>query len=312
MIRWLAIPGGACGSHAVAGGPPDTTQDDRSANGRFPPTARRAAGQGTRAACSTLALLLGFFALASLALADDASVSFSREVLPVLKHNCQGCHRAGKAKGGLDVTTFGALLKGGKHGATFKPGAPDDSRLFSRADRRRRTGGCRRTTSRSLPAEVQLIQRWIAQGAKDDSPADQGADKVPEPPVLHRLLPSVTSLAWSPDGAQLLAVAGTGEVQVLHSGAGEKHRCPPGRHRAARRVAEFFGGWQNARGGRRRTFGFRRDSNLECRRPKARARHPHLARFGLWRFVFAGRHPALPSAARTSWSGPLRSIPAQR
>jgi WD40 repeat protein len=172
---------------------------------------------GPRPARAGVFLGAGFLAFAIVSLADDPPVSFSREVAPILKHNCQGCHRPGKARGGLDVTTFATLMKGGKHGETFKSGAPADSSLLEQI-----SGDdpeMPKDDEPLLPGEVQLIERWIAQGAKDDTPAGQGADKTPTPPV-YRLLPAVASMAWSPDGA-LLAVTGAGEV-VLHSGDGER------------------------------------------------------------------------------------------
>ena len=59
-----------------------------------------------------LSILLCF---AATALAEP--VSFYREVRPILRANCPGCHKPGKTKGGLDLTTHAAILKGGKAGA---------------------------------------------------------------------------------------------------------------------------------------------------------------------------------------------------
>lgn len=149
--------------------------------------------------------------------ADQAPVSFSREIAPILRRNCQGCHRPGKTKGELDVTTFAALLKGGKHGDAVKPAAPAESELLEKV----------RGDEPEMPPEgeplnedeVAKIERWIAQGARDDTSAAAEVPVVPAPP-RYRLLPAVTSLAWSPDGS-FLAVTGSGEI-VLHSGDGER------------------------------------------------------------------------------------------
>src|SRR5688572_3350101 len=65
-------------------------------------------------------------------LAAEAAVSFSREIAPILRRNCQGCHRPGKMKGELDLTTFGALLKGGKHGEVVKAEDPARSELLEK------------------------------------------------------------------------------------------------------------------------------------------------------------------------------------
>ena len=94
--------------------------------------------------------------------------------------------------------------------STFQPGSPADSPLFEQI------GGddpeMPKDDEPLLPAEVLLIERWIAQGASDDTPAVQGADKSPAPPV-YRLLPAVAALAWSPEGA-LLAGAQIGAERV--------------------------------------------------------------------------------------------------
>jgi len=156
-----------------------------------------------------------FLALTLSAPGEDAPVSFSRDVAPILRRNCQGCHRPGKTKGELDVTTFAALLKGGKHGDTIKPGAPGESELVEQI-----SGDEPAMPPEGEPLiaeEIARIERWIAQGAKDDTPPP--GELTPAAPV-YRLLPAVVSLAWSPDAA-ILAVAGTGEV-VLHSGDGER------------------------------------------------------------------------------------------
>jgi mono/diheme cytochrome c family protein len=56
--------------------------------------------------------------------ASDEPVSFYREVAPILKENCQGCHRPGKSKGGLDLSSFAALSHGGKNGPALDPKDP--------------------------------------------------------------------------------------------------------------------------------------------------------------------------------------------
>ena len=144
-------------------------------------------------------------------LADEAPVSFSREVAPILKRNCQGCHRPGKMKGELDLTTFAALLRGGKHGEVVKAAEPAQSELLEKV----------RGEEPEMPPdgeplsedEVAKIARWIAQGAANDIATAEGSLAAAAPP-RYRALPAIASVAWSPDGA-LLAVSGTGEV-VLH------------------------------------------------------------------------------------------------
>src|SRR5215207_2790063 len=74
-------------------------------------------------------LIIGLLALflASSLQAEDKKVSFYKEVVPIFKRSCNGCHHPGKLKGELDLTTYTAFKKGGKHGAPFKSGDPKDS-----------------------------------------------------------------------------------------------------------------------------------------------------------------------------------------
>ena len=161
-----------------------------------------------------IALLFALYAVA----ANAEPVSFFREVRPILRTNCVGCHKPGKLKGGLDLTSHAMLLKGGKSGDTLKPGHAEESELFTQL-----VGAEPEMPKDAEPltaAEVATIRRWIAEGATDDTPADLGAlHRLAAPPV-YRSAPAISALAMSPDGA-VLAVAGWHEV-ILRSGDGEQ------------------------------------------------------------------------------------------
>src|SRR5262249_55156329 len=69
------------------------------------------------------------------------------------------------------------------------------------------------------PYEVSLIKKWIAQGAKDDTPASARVPVVDmDHPPAYVLPPVISSIAYSPDGT-LLAVAGYHEV-LIHKADG--------------------------------------------------------------------------------------------
>src|SRR2546425_512680 len=76
-----------------------------------------------------VAVLASLFCLAVQA-ADPAPVSFFHDVYPIFKRSCTGCHHPGKLKGQLDLTTYPAFLKGGKHGAAFHTNDPAASRIM--------------------------------------------------------------------------------------------------------------------------------------------------------------------------------------
>ena len=143
-------------------------------------------------------------------------VSYFRDVYPILRANCVGCHKPGKTKGALDLTTHAALLKGGKTSEGLKAGHPEASELFIQID-----GAEPEMPKDSDPLtadEVATIQRWIAEGAKDDTPSEPGAAHHLDAPPVYRSAPAIASLAWSPDGG-MLAVSGWHEA-ILRSGDG--------------------------------------------------------------------------------------------
>jgi len=162
------------------------------------------------------AILIASFTFTLSVLGEDKAVSYYDQVTPILKKSCTGCHHPGKLKGELDLTTFAGFKKGGKHGVVFKEGDPKNSSVIEEISGK----------EPSMPkegdplsaAEVALIEKWISEGAKDDTPADKkNPFKISEPPTYAA--PGVISaLAYSPDG-ELLAVSGYHET-LLHKSDG--------------------------------------------------------------------------------------------
>jgi hypothetical protein len=64
----------------------------------------------------------------------DKAVVYTDMVRPILEAKCMTCHNSKKAKGELVMETEALLLKGGKHGALWTTGQPDQSLLIQRID----------------------------------------------------------------------------------------------------------------------------------------------------------------------------------
>src|SRR5205809_3837197 len=97
--------------------------------------------------------------------AEDKLVSYYKDLVPVFKRSCTGCHHPGKLKGQLDLTTYEAFKKGGKHGAAFTPSDAEKSRIIEEI-----SGEEPNMPKEGDPlskAEIALIERWIREGAKD-------------------------------------------------------------------------------------------------------------------------------------------------
>jgi WD40 repeat protein len=163
---------------------------------------------------SALAALAAFLS----ASAEDKPVSYYNDVVPILKRSCTGCHHPGKLKGELDLTTHAAFKKGGKHGPAFKEGDPKTSNIIEEISGK----------DPSMPKEgdplsgpeVAMIERWISEGATDDTPADKkNPFKITEAPIYTA--PAVIStMVYSPDG-ELLAISGYHETLLYKSDGSE-------------------------------------------------------------------------------------------
>ncbi|TWT70416.1 Planctomycete cytochrome C [Crateriforma conspicua] len=101
---------------------------------------------------------------------ESDTVSFVRDVAPVLIEHCGGCHvGGGQVRGGLNMNTFAGLMRGGDEGDTVIAGSGDESGLVLRM--RGEGGDLMPPGGRPRVPEdaIQLISRWIDQGAKDDA-----------------------------------------------------------------------------------------------------------------------------------------------
>jgi hypothetical protein len=98
------------------------------------------------------------------------TVSFGKEIAPVLVEQCRGCHiDAMQVRGGLRMDTFRQLLNGGDGGSILKPGDGDGSLLVQKL--RGMGGGQRMPAGGRPPLSDEIIGKivtWIDEGATFD------------------------------------------------------------------------------------------------------------------------------------------------
>jgi hypothetical protein len=111
---------------------------------------------------------------------DAGAISFARDIRPLLAAGestpggCRPCHYAsdpgavGFQATQLDVTTLGALRKGGINSRTamIVPGRPDQSVLVRKLEGTAAVGG-RMPLGRTVwsPADIAKVRQWIQEGA---------------------------------------------------------------------------------------------------------------------------------------------------
>ncbi len=158
------------------------------------------------------------------AAAPAGKVSYFRDVRPLLQEHCEGCHQPAKRSGEYVMTPFASLLKGGESGdAAVIPGKPAASNLIRLITPAKGKGGQLKTEMpKDKPAltaaNIELVTRWIAEGAADDTPASSAVTFDADHPPVYHAAPVISSLDFSPDGT-LLAVSGYHEV-LLHKADG--------------------------------------------------------------------------------------------
>ncbi|MBO0725168.1 MAG: PSD1 domain-containing protein, partial [Blastocatellia bacterium] len=116
---------------------------------------------------ASLALSAALFdsALVHFAAAQTNRVDFGRDIEPILRSNCYQCHGASKASAQLRLDEKEPAMKGGISGPVIIPGNSQDSRLMKRIlgegdEARMPMGG-----DPLKPAQIELIRKWIDQGA---------------------------------------------------------------------------------------------------------------------------------------------------
>ncbi len=148
--------------------------------------------------------------------AGDAKVSFFRDIRPIFQEHCQGCHQPAKRGGDYVITGYKDLIKGGESEAeAVVAGKPDDSNLIlvitPDADGKAEMPKEKPALAK---AQIELITRWIQEGAVDDTPASSAIRFDSKNPPKYQSPPAITSLDFSPDGS-LLAIAGYHEVLLF-------------------------------------------------------------------------------------------------
>ena len=110
--------------------------------------------------------------------ADDGSksVSYSRDIMPIIEDKCLRCHTEEKSNPSeLYLDSYSSLMEGGKHGKTVLPGKGDQSILVKKLGPSVPFGDRMPLKRKSAPTgiyltdeQVKVISDWIDQGAKNN------------------------------------------------------------------------------------------------------------------------------------------------
>jgi len=147
-------------------------------------------------------------------------VSFARGIAPIFQRQCVGCHKAGKAKGKYRLDTYSHAMK------ELVAGNLEESELYYRITTDDEDDRMPVDANPLSKQEIELIRKWIEEGAKYDAedPETLLSSIVPmeehpaAPESYPRSLP-VTAMVFSNDG-QKLFTGGYHEILVWNSADG--------------------------------------------------------------------------------------------
>ncbi|MBX3420047.1 MAG: DUF1549 domain-containing protein [Pirellulaceae bacterium] len=168
----------------------------------------------------SIAFLLGGQLIVPTAIFAEGQVpvSFQRDIQPILRAKCQGCHQPAKPQGGLSLVGHADLLVAGDSGqSAIVPSDPDASELLRQIIAVDGQAAMPKQSPPLSDVEVALVHRWIAEGANNDIPHSGPRYDAQNPPQYTRE-PVITALAFSPDG-RWLAVSAFHEVILLDAAA---------------------------------------------------------------------------------------------
>ena len=157
---------------------------------------------------SLLSILLLSMVPSALAAVD------AKPALRVIRDQCVGCHKPGKAKGGLLLTTHEKMMKGGDNGVPVVPGKGADSLLYQSV---LKDGDPHMPPKKQLAdAEIAALKAWIDGGAPwdvtvfDEPPAPKNVKLAPMPSAYTPVL----ALALAPDEKRLALARGNAVVLI--------------------------------------------------------------------------------------------------
>ena len=143
---------------------------------------------------------------------------YERDIAPILRTYCAGCHNDADREGEFSVETFASLNKGGDKGATLKPGDPESSLLVKLIEGRSKPSMPPKDEPRVPAAELALLRQWIADGAPGPQ-RDESLLKnlvVPEVAIGRGVARPWTAVEYSPDG-KILALGTAGRVEFRNA-----------------------------------------------------------------------------------------------
>lgn len=156
-------------------------------------------------------------------------VSYERDIAPIFRTYCAGCHNDKDLEGGLSVETFALLNKGGDdHAHPVTPGDAAQSFLIKTIEGATKPKMPPKDEPQVPAEELALLKKWIADGARGPARDDSILKTLTVPSLPPSTRPrAVTAAAFSPDG-KWLALGQHGTVEIRDAASNAVRNTIPG------------------------------------------------------------------------------------
>ena len=135
---------------------------------------------------------------------DPASPTFHRDIAPIFRERCEGCHSGDRPKGKLSLSSFAELRAGGKKGDPVAPGDTGKSLLYQLITAQKKPVMPPEKEGPLERIQIERIRLWIESGCPEGEPIVEV--KSVEPPIYRRP-PVVRALRFDATGARLFVSA---------------------------------------------------------------------------------------------------------
>lgn len=146
---------------------------------------------------------------------------YGKDVAPILRKYCVGCHNGKDLEGKFNLETYADLMKGGAKGPAAAAGSSESSRMLRMMTKQLEPAMPPDDEPQPSPEEIAVVRRWLDGGAK----GPEGAEPERRELMVPKILPTaerpspVTSLVFHPDGARL-AVGRYRKAELVDSTSG--------------------------------------------------------------------------------------------
>lgn len=153
----------------------------------------------------------------------ESEPSFIRDVQPLLRKYCGGCHNEADKEGDFSVASFDALLKGTPEGAVIKAGDLRASRIVKLLHGNDEPRMPPEEEAQPTPAEIALLEKWISAGAKNDAHRVPLSEQLIAPSLAADPQAAGYITAMIDAGDRLVAVARGGHCELSDARTQQVH-----------------------------------------------------------------------------------------